>query len=728
VFIRDYLLDENNHFRDQPTSTAPLGELLGEMKNDLANRHVVLFAQHWPQEAAELADRPAIEQIITETATRLDEVVKRLHRRLTWARTTRSELHKKKDAGLIEREEEQLLRRCDEYINSIVKCERATYTLTVLGNEGFLPGYGVYEGGVTASARRGFARQSGPRAFDLSRNNVVALREFVPGNRLYANRGTFYVARYHLGADEAARIRTLRVDPDKGYITEHAGDAAYGQSGGVPIDALPLTDLDLAHESRITEDENLRFSMPVSVLGRLRKRNRGGRAYKIGDYEVNHLRGQGIELVNLGEAGRVRTGELGHWICSVCGAAKTPYAVAAEIAQFLKIHKERCGKEPGRVALSVQAEVDTLQFHAVEGEATGINIGEGLRTAAARLLDMGQEDLQLLLVQNPDEKVDLLIYDPMPGGSGLLEQMLSRWKELIATARELLAGCAQGCETACYACLKTFRNQFYHPMLDRHKAHELMDDLDHEPQHYRDIVPLFEEEQPGGGTPSNKPEARLQALLHEHHFPAGECRKRLTISEGGITVSTEPDWLYEPAKVAVYLDGMSRELHGNPKQARQDQIVRGTLEDNGYKVIVVQSRDLNDPQAVRQHLRNIAQAIGRTDLPIFNEEAAVGPASATGEASSTSELEGLLKYCDERCRDLLRACADQGRPLPEVGYELQDEQGRVCAEGELAWPSKQVALLLPEQAEAEAEFVAQGWKVFSKEGEHQKLLDALKEE
>ena len=335
---------------------------------------------------------------------------------------------------------------------------------------------------MTASARRGFARQSGPRAFDLSRNNVVALREFVPGNRLYANRGTFYVARYHLGADEAARIRTLRVDPDKGYVTEHAGDAAYGQSGGVPIDALPLTDLDLAHESRITEDENLRFSMPVSVLGRLRKRNRGGKAFKIGDYEVSHLRGQGIELVNLGEAGRVKTGELGHWICSVCGAAKTPYAVPAEIAQFLKIHKERCGKEPGRLALSVQADVDMLQFHAVENEADGINIGEALRTAATRLLDMGQEDLQLLLVQKPDDKLDLLIYDPMPGGSGLLEQMLSRWKELIATAKELLAGCVQGCETACYACLKTFRNQFYHALLNRHEALELMDELDHEPQ------------------------------------------------------------------------------------------------------------------------------------------------------------------------------------------------------------------------------------------------------
>jgi hypothetical protein len=99
----------------------------------------------------------------------------------------------------------------------------------------------------------------------------------------------------------------------------------------------------------------------------------------------------------------------------------------------------RCGSGP-----------DSLSERRPKPRAAGPNPHTG-STAA--------EDLQLLLVQKPDDKLDLLIYDPMPGGSGLLEQMLSRWKELIATARELLAGYAQGCETACYACLKTFRNQ-----------------------------------------------------------------------------------------------------------------------------------------------------------------------------------------------------------------------------------------------------------------------------
>ncbi len=611
TFIRSYLLDEENHFRAQPTSTAPLALLLDELKDPLANRLENLFAQHWPEEAAELATRKALEATISETASELDVVLGRLHRRLSWARSTRSDLHRKKDTGLIEKEEEQLLRRCDEFINSIVRCERATYTLTVLAVEGFLPGYGVYEGGVIASARRGFARTSGPRAFDLSRSNVVALREFVPGNRLYANRGTFYVSRYHLGADEQANIRTLHVNIEKGYLTEYAGDASYGQSGGIAIDTMPLADLDLAHESRITEDEHLRFSMPVSVLGRLRSRNRGGKAFKIGDQEVSHLRGQGIELVNLGEAGQVKHGEIGHWICSVCGAAKTPYAVPAEIAHFLKIHKERCGRDVARLAMSIQAEVDVLQFHSVANESEGINIGEALRTGATRLFDMGPDDLQLLIVQKADETHDLLIYDPMPGGSGLLEQMLARWQELIATAKELLTGCVQACETACYSCLKTFRNQFHHQLLNRHRALELIESLNYAPQGYRDIVAVFEEERPQDGSPSNTPEARLLRLLHDHHFPAGQCRQRITTSLG---IATEPDWLHEPTKVAIYLDGMSRGLHGDPNVARKDQIIRQAVEVDGYTVIVVQKRDLDDPQAVRQHLRSIARAMGRDDL------------------------------------------------------------------------------------------------------------------
>ena len=114
---------------------------------------------------------------------------------------------------------------------------------------------------------------------------------------------------------------------------------------------------------------------------------------------------------------------------------RDPLRCPSRVGSVQKIHKERCGKDVTPLALTVQAEVDLLQFHSVASEAEGINIGEALRTAATRLLDMGPDDLQLLIVQMPDDKQDLLIYDPMPGGSGLLDQMLVRWPELIARPR-----------------------------------------------------------------------------------------------------------------------------------------------------------------------------------------------------------------------------------------------------------------------------------------------------
>ena len=46
------------------------------------------------------------------------------------------------------------------------------FILTVLGAEGFLPGYGSYEGGVTASARRGFARNPPPKRGGRRRGNT----------------------------------------------------------------------------------------------------------------------------------------------------------------------------------------------------------------------------------------------------------------------------------------------------------------------------------------------------------------------------------------------------------------------------------------------------------------------------------------------------------------------------------------------------------------------------
>jgi hypothetical protein len=169
--------------------------------------------------------------------------------------------------------------------------------------------------------------------------------------------------------------------------------------------------------------------------------------------------------------------------------------------------------------------------------------------------------------------------------------------------------------------------------MNRRSAMELVEKLNQPPETYREIVPVLEEERPGEGTPSNNPEARPLRLLQDHQFPAGACRKRVVTTAG---LATEPDWLHEETQVAVYLDGMSRGLHGDPRTAQRDQLIRRMLELDGYTVIVVQRRDLDDPQAVRLHIRNIARAMGRHDLADLVETARPVSPGTTGHDAAGS--------------------------------------------------------------------------------------------
>jgi hypothetical protein len=160
-------------------------------------------------------------------------------------------------------------------------------------------------------------------------------------------------------------------------------------------------------------------------------------------------------------------------------------------------------------------------------------------------------------------------------------------------------------------------------------------------------------------------------------------------------------------------------------------------------VVVIQTRDLNDPQAVRLHLRNIAQAIARADLvepletggPIdlvatsrSEEMADSGSPSSPPLAERGRQAEEALAYRDERCRLLVRACVENNRPLPEVGHELRDGAGRVCAEAELAWPTRKLAVVLPKEGGSMEAFRTQGWEVLiAAELTVEQLLDLLPE-
>jgi len=77
------------------------------------------------------------------------------------------------------------------------------------------------------------------------------------------------------------------------------------------------------------------------------------------------------------------------------------------------------------------------------------------------------------------------------------------------------------------------------------------------------------------------------------------------------------------------------------------------------------------------------------------------------------DLKTLLEVTDPTLHPLLTLAYDQKLPLPEAGYELSNDKGKIVASGELCWPVAMVALLREDEMEFKHEFISRGWKVLS---------------
>jgi len=312
----------------------------------------------------------------------------------------------------------------------------------------------------------------------------------------------------------------------------------------------------------------------------------------------------------------VKSGNLGFPLCIVCGAVRSPYASDIEIRHFIEHHTKTCGRAPAWFGFSADAQVDGLYFENFSSLSDAINLGEGLRMVANISLEMEPEDLQILLFTENEESHHLLIYDPMPGGSGIIDQLIDDWAQILSRGISSLQNCPGACEDACYDCLKTYRNMLYHSKLNRFRAAELLDELKHEPKKIGSIPPRTGDATPPEGQSTNTPEMRLSAILQSYGFPDFDRQKEIPLP--GSLQLTRPDFYYESPdeiiKIAVYLDGLSKNIHGNEERQRIDHLIRAVLGSQMVKVVEIAASDLDDPVILRYHLMTIAQKLNRNDL------------------------------------------------------------------------------------------------------------------
>jgi hypothetical protein len=634
--VKVYLFLPDGQVRDQQFDVAPLSQLIVKHREDLLKQVVRVFQQGWPAEDAGSTDSALLQKHIDAIAGNLREVLKRLRRRLRWALSEMRRLDEIRRAqGTLEAEDDVHYRRCDQLIKKLKGLRKKRRnesdgvddinTYSVLAREGLLPGYGLETGSVVGMAEIPFWHL-GSMTFDLPRPSSMALREYVPGNLIYANGHKFVARRFHRQADsEHVDTPRFEVNVDREALVPMPAGASSSSLGSTSIVALPICDVDLVHQSQISDEEENRFQLQVVVLGYELGRHNGGMAYRWSDLPVFIRRGVHLRLVNVGASSLVREAppQLGYPVCTVCGQSVSPLSSAGQQVQFTTSHTDRCGKQPGSIGFYTDFVADCITFPEMLNMVQAYSVLEALRIAATSVLDMHIEDLQILVTGYVDrDTVAAHLWDPMPGGSGLLEQVRLRFKEVIVVAADLLDQCPAGCASSCNQCLQTFRNAFYHRYLNRHEALQQIASWGNELVETHPIVVV----QPQGQTtdtdnqPVNDAEIKLKRLLDAAGFTSGtfqeQIRFREKITPNHQIGSTTPDVYFQGDEddsddkgVCIYLDGMSASLHGNPVTAERDREIRNWLRSNGYQVIEITRVELDDREAMVRHFKKLARCL-----------------------------------------------------------------------------------------------------------------------
>ncbi|RMF01045.1 MAG: DEAD/DEAH box helicase [Alphaproteobacteria bacterium] len=281
------------------------------------------------------------------------------------------------------------------------------------------------------------------------------------------------------------------------------------------------------------------------------------------------------------------------------------------------------GQPPRAVAIATSNNVETLRLvipiprppedgaeFIENAEAWGRSLGEALLAGARHAFMLAEDELEFDLEGPWTHDIDgrsvtflsILFTDPTVGGSGYLERIAESLHIVAEHALEHLRHA--DCETACYRCLKTYRNQRHHKLLEWPLAEPALRALGAQaPQvvtvpatAINDPGPWLEAYAEGVGSPL---ELRFWRLFQQHGFSP---QKQAPVGPTpGAPVISVADFAVPAARMAIYVDGAS--VHVGHR-LRRDRIIRSRLReaDPPWRIVELRAPDLGRGEALVKEL------------------------------------------------------------------------------------------------------------------------------
>jgi hypothetical protein len=509
---------------------------------------------------------------------------------------------------------------------------------------------------------------------------------------------------------------SLRYDADAHVQCPRCGDST---ASGAALPAFDFGGFLAQRDDRPVLDDEERHSAWARVRtepqwnGKVAQRLRlpGGESAELRREEEVRWLNEGPEPLPTERNARLHEEARGFYLCARCGRLLKPPAPTPATRRGAGTKRANAGGEdpfghaascpdkgspPRPHAITAVSRATTLRIVTevsidtapAEYERWGLSLGYALEQGLRALYMLDGSELSFVLeplwvVEDADgrrRRGALTFVDASVGGSGFLDR--------AATELHLVARCAmdhlrhEGCETACYRCLKSYQNQRHHAQLAWPLAMTALEVIAQRPpvalavRDPSDPRPWLEAWDAGVGSPLEL------AFLRVLKAKGIEVEKQWPIAEHpGDRPFTIVDFAIPSKRVAIYVDGRAFHVGSN---LRRDRAIRERLQamDPPWRV---ESLTVDDLRAGLPGLRDLVGEVA----PLDDSAAVVVP------APDEVPWPGVWSLVDPRWHPLFRGLADARVREPDDAEFDLTHHGRVTGvRAVVFWKTAQGAVAL----------------------------------
>ena len=335
-------------------------------------------------------------------------------------------------------------------------------TLNFLSRSVILPKYGFPVDSVELQIRSG--HKSG-KEISLQRNLSQAIAEYAPGSEVVANKMVWQSSGIRLVPGQAPVIKYYSYD-DAGNF-KHALDSGELRGRGARQYFTPqwgfTTELDYKPKEPFRQSERLYVTRPFF----------GGFQGDV-EPEEHPINGVSVSVAAPGSLYILSEGRQRKQfhVCLTCGRHSDK-----RLRKHKTLYGADCVGRMGKYSYGYELATDVvrLRFPSLGDSSSAWSLAYAVLLGTADALGVPHQDINVTLANDRSSErfgsISIVLYDDVPGGAGFVAR-LSRenvFSETLRMAEQRVSG-GCGCDSSCYGCLRSYRNQFAHRELHREAA------------------------------------------------------------------------------------------------------------------------------------------------------------------------------------------------------------------------------------------------------------------